>query len=221
SMAELMSEEGRNFTRKPIGERWPPLGAPSSELAQETSERTRSESELLKKLEEEHEQLNSSLLALTTHFAQVQFRLKQVVGAPKSDQENLLQSLEKFAFEGIPDVDGAKPVTKLRKKSTVKGYEKRLQDQKQKQEKLITQLRKQLEEMEAAVVKGASETTDSPQKLIEKQKLLLSQLSSHEKGAGSSRRHRDEISDKIPKEQVIKQITKQIMDLEKFIKLLQ
>ena len=31
----------------------------------------RSESELLKKLEEEHEQLNSSLLALTTHFAQV------------------------------------------------------------------------------------------------------------------------------------------------------
>ena len=31
----------------------------------------RSDTELLKKLEEEHEQLNSSLLALTTHFAQV------------------------------------------------------------------------------------------------------------------------------------------------------
>ena len=41
SMAHLVSEDDRNFTRKPIGERWPPLGAPSSELAQETSEKTR------------------------------------------------------------------------------------------------------------------------------------------------------------------------------------
>jgi len=32
-------------------------------------------------LEAEQEQLNSSLLALTTHFAQVQFRLKQIVAA--------------------------------------------------------------------------------------------------------------------------------------------
>ena len=31
----------------------------------------RSESEMLKKLEEEHEELNLSLSALTTHFAQV------------------------------------------------------------------------------------------------------------------------------------------------------
>ena len=36
---------------------------------------------------------------------------------------------------------------------TVKAHEKKLQEQKQKQEKLITQLRKQLEEMEATVVK--------------------------------------------------------------------
>ena len=38
-------------------------------------------------LEEEQEQLNSSLLALTTHFAQVQFRLKQIVNAPMEDKE--------------------------------------------------------------------------------------------------------------------------------------
>ena len=41
TMADLVSEEGRTFTRKPIGERWPPLGAPSNEPPQETSERTR------------------------------------------------------------------------------------------------------------------------------------------------------------------------------------
>jgi hypothetical protein len=31
---------------------------------------------------EEHERLNSSLAALTRHFAHVQLRLQQVVGAP-------------------------------------------------------------------------------------------------------------------------------------------
>ena len=47
----------------------------------------KSESEELQRLEEEQEQLNSSLLALTTHFAQVQFRLKQIVNAEAQDKE--------------------------------------------------------------------------------------------------------------------------------------
>jgi len=38
-------------------------------------------------LEAEQEQLNSSLLALTTHFAQVQFRLKQIVSAEPNVKE--------------------------------------------------------------------------------------------------------------------------------------
>jgi len=38
-------------------------------------------------LEAEQEQLNSSLLALTTHFAQVQFRLKQIVSAEPNLKE--------------------------------------------------------------------------------------------------------------------------------------
>lgn len=46
-----------------------------------------SDHERLRHLEEEQEQLNSSLLALTTHFAQVQFRLKQIVSAETSDRE--------------------------------------------------------------------------------------------------------------------------------------
>lgn len=45
------------------------------------------EVEQLRQLEEEQEQLNSSLLALTTHFAQVQFRLKQIVSADQDDKE--------------------------------------------------------------------------------------------------------------------------------------
>ena len=41
----------------------------------------------LERLEAEQEQLNSSLLALTTHFAQVQFRLKQIVSADEDQKE--------------------------------------------------------------------------------------------------------------------------------------
>lgn len=43
--------------------------------------------EEMERLEKEQEQLNSSLLALTTHFAQVQFRLKHIVSAEAEDKE--------------------------------------------------------------------------------------------------------------------------------------
>ena len=46
-----------------------------------------SETDKLRDLEEEQEQLNSSLLALTSHFAQVQFRLKQIVDSDGAEKE--------------------------------------------------------------------------------------------------------------------------------------
>lgn len=65
------------------------------------------EAERLRDLEEQQELLNSSLIALTTHFAQVQFRLRQIVDAPVQDKEMLLRDLEEFAFRGIPDIPDA------------------------------------------------------------------------------------------------------------------
>lgn len=58
----------------------------------------------LKEMEEEQEQLNNSLIALTSHFAQVQLRLKQIVSASSDEKERLLKDLEEFAFSGIPDL---------------------------------------------------------------------------------------------------------------------
>ena len=46
-----------------------------------------SETDRLRLLEEEQEQLNSSLMALSTHFGQVQFRLRQIVNAPNEMKE--------------------------------------------------------------------------------------------------------------------------------------
>lgn len=61
----------------------------------------------LNKMEQEQELLNNSLLALTSHFAQVQLRLKQIVDAKDLDvkkRESLLIELETFANRGIPDL---------------------------------------------------------------------------------------------------------------------
>ncbi|XP_008192301.2 RUN domain-containing protein 1 [Tribolium castaneum] len=52
-------------------------------------------------LENEKDFLQTSLFTLTTYFAQVQFRLRQVVDAPFEDQEELLKSLEEFAFTDV------------------------------------------------------------------------------------------------------------------------
>lgn len=41
----------------------------------------------MRELEDEQEQLNTSLLELTTHFAQVQFRLDQIANAPSDEKE--------------------------------------------------------------------------------------------------------------------------------------
>lgn len=101
------------------GERWAPVGAvasPEDESRGAGQPRQRgsssaSEEEMaarLKKLEEEQDLLNSSLLALTSHFAQVQFRLKQIVHAQSEEKERMLAELEEFAFRGCPHVVGCR-----------------------------------------------------------------------------------------------------------------
>lgn len=96
------------------GERWAPVGAVAnpederggqSPAAEEAQMATR-----LRRLEEEHGQLHSSLLALTSHFAQVQFRLKQIVHGQgeEQDRDSMLRELEEFAFRGCPHVLGCR-----------------------------------------------------------------------------------------------------------------
>ncbi|XP_063915233.1 RUN domain-containing protein 1-like [Zophobas morio] len=83
----------------PKGERLEPLGASddkSDEITPFKSDCTKCVC-----LEEEKDFLQTSLFALTTHFAQVQFRLQQVVSAPFEEQENLVKSLEEFAFADV------------------------------------------------------------------------------------------------------------------------
>jgi repressor of nif and glnA expression len=94
-------------------------------------------------LEQEQEQLNASLMALTTHFGQVQFRLKQIVAAPVDDKESLLKELEEFAFRGCPNLD--RTDFQL---DTSSAHEQIIEEQRIKQKNLIDQLKTQLEDLE-------------------------------------------------------------------------
>ena len=60
----------------------------------------------LRRLRAERRRLESALLALSSHFAQVQFRLRQVVRGAPAEQQRLLRELEDFAFRGCPHVLG-------------------------------------------------------------------------------------------------------------------
>ncbi|CAG0913428.1 unnamed protein product [Notodromas monacha] len=96
-------------------ERMAPLGASATDtedfpdcvesIFEEKADQLLKESRL-QVLEEEQEQLISSLVQLTTHFAQVQFRLQQITEAPDNLKQDLLKELEEFASRGIPDVRG-------------------------------------------------------------------------------------------------------------------
>lgn len=102
------------------------------------------ETSRLQALEIEQEQLNSSLMALTTHFGQVQFRLKQIVAAPETDKERLLKELEEFAFRGCPNLNSSNET----KSNMTNLHEHIIEEQRLKQKNLIDQLKEQLVDLE-------------------------------------------------------------------------
>ncbi|KAL5007222.1 hypothetical protein ScPMuIL_016028 [Solemya velum] len=216
-------------------ERWAPLGAATSPAPSHTEDSHPSETEQLQKLEEEQEQLNSSLLALTTHFAQVQFRLKQIVTAATEDKEGLLKELEEFAFKGIPDVRGSKVQdAQLLEELSEQEHEIKINEQREKQRELIQQLKAQLEDLETyAYETGEAELPTG--KLMEKQKVVIDQLtnkldmeleninklSTEELRQVVDRAVGQIVNPAKVKEKLIEQLQTQITDLERFIGFLQ
>lgn len=124
----------------------------------------------MKNLEKEQELLNTSLFALTTHFAQVQFRLRQVVHAPPEAKEKLLKSLEEFAFRGIPDIalikeqiDDAEIVNAVCMKQN-------------QHRELFNLLKGQLKELEEYAFESGMDTGIPQDMLLERQRIILNEL---------------------------------------------
>ncbi|XP_037791256.1 RUN domain-containing protein 1-like [Penaeus monodon] len=232
----------------PTGERWPPLGAPNDDednqslysyseynwqRGQSSRGGARLEDDRLQQLEEEQEQLNTSLLALTSHFAQVQFRLKQIVDASPDEKEKLLHELEEFANRGIPDLREAN----ARRKSTVSEHVDGEEDDHAgmaKQKELIEKLKQQLEDLENYAYQ-TGEGGPPQAKVMEKQRVVIEQLkgklnlnvdefdrlSVDDLKVQVDSAIRELVNPLKMKEQLVAQLQTQIVDLERFIEFLQ
>ena len=145
----LFSEDD-DFELRPPGKRLGPVGQDNEDWAREEADKEEAGAgdlvEKVKQMEEEQEELSSSLMALTSHYAKVQLRLQQIVAAPASGREELLRELEQFAFRGIPNM---RPVGLAGLASIPAQQENVMEDQRRKQAEAIEQLRDQLEELES------------------------------------------------------------------------
>ncbi|KAG5876338.1 hypothetical protein JTB14_003661 [Gonioctena quinquepunctata] len=222
---------------QPTGERWDPLGAPNDEENDTDMDKfgyscdhNQYSLEKIRDMEEEQELLNSSLFALTTHFAQVQFRLRQVVNAPAEDKEELLKSLEEFAFRGIPDVGLVKE--RMDEASLAEAVRLRRSQQKE----LIDRLKSQLRELEQYAF-DSGEAGIPQDVLLERQRVILNELKTRMnleldeqnfyrmsqadvcKQVNSAL---DELVSPLKvKEHLVAQLKTQVADLERFISYLQ
>ncbi|KAM9843406.1 RUN domain-containing protein 1 [Aulostomus maculatus] len=230
------------------GERWAPVGAvasPEDERGRAVLPRLRgsssaSEEEMaarLKKLEEEQDLLNSSLLALTSHFAQVQFRLKQIVHAQSEEKERMLAELEEFAFKGCPHVVGCRAQdAKQLENSSEREKRERLEAQREKQKDLIFQLKTQLDDLEHFAYQEGSYDSLPQSVVMERQKVIIDELIkkldvnlNEDIGNLSPEELRRRVDAAIAqivnparvKEQLVEQLKTQIRDLEMFINFIQ
>ncbi|EUB61642.1 RUN domain-containing protein [Echinococcus granulosus] len=220
-----VDEEG-----KPI-ERWAPLGAndsPDLSTDENISVSDSTSSDKLRSNTEEHENLNSSLLLMTSHFAQVQFRLEQVLQADPEEKEILLRDLEQFAWKGVPDLHALR-LNQPDFQASTEGL--RDDQRKNNMSHMIDQLKSQLHDLEQFAYKSGEIQQPPTQNVLEKQRLVLEELGKHldlnvsEFPSLSAKEIRERVNAGLnqltrpikTKEALVDQLKTQILDLERFI----
>uniref|UniRef100_A0A673N7R6 RUN domain-containing protein 1-like n=1 Tax=Sinocyclocheilus rhinocerous TaxID=307959 RepID=A0A673N7R6_9TELE len=228
------------------GERWAPVGAVANPEDEQWKRGTQggsvssSDADLvsrLRKLEDEQEQLNSSLLALTSHFAQMQFRLKQIVHAQSDEKERMLLELEEFAFKGCPHVIGCRTQdAQMLENSSEREKRERLEAQRKKQKELIFQLKTQLDDLERFAYQEGSYDSLPQSVVMERQRVIIDELIkkldvnlNEDIGNLTPEELRQRVDAAIAqivnparvKEQLVEQLKTQISDLEMFINFIQ
>ncbi|CAF0808345.1 unnamed protein product [Adineta ricciae] len=222
----VTTNEELNDEKWSMTDRLTPIGGPSSdtEYGKSADEEFNERDVLL----EEHEQLTTSLAALTRHFAHVQLRLQQVVSAPTpEDRENLLLELHEFASNGIPDIMC---------QTTIDVQEQVIEGEKCREKEFINELKQKLDELEHYAAASGSLEGAPTSVMIEKQRILIDQLrhklhlqlddaSVSKLSAEELRKLVDQAIYQLTnpvklKENLINQMRTQIGDLEKFIEFL-
>lgn len=174
----------------------------------------------------EDQESDASLIALTTHFAQVQFRLKQIISAEPQQKEALLKELEGFAFQGC---NKAMPYD-----TAAAGENGSTEAQKRMRAELMERLRTQLDELEQYAHEASENQPEGSAlsgSLAEKQQIIidglrrrfdlqfgdLEQLSKEEVEQSVDRVVHKIIEPIRTKDELLTQLQTQVQDLERYI----
>ncbi|XP_074079917.1 RUN domain-containing protein 1 [Macrotis lagotis] len=205
--AEAEGEEAEASPPPCEAVRWAPVGAVAEARAAQREEEgsegragsgpsspPESPGRALRRLRAERRRLDSALLALSSHFAQVQFRLRQVVRGAPAEQQRLLRELEDFAFRGCPHVlgwggpadaaseeqDGDRPRRGPRgprpHDPSEQEKQERVEAQREKQRELIVQLKTQLDDLETFAYQEGSYDSLPQSMVLERQRVIIDEL---------------------------------------------
>ncbi|NXD65779.1 RUND1 protein, partial [Eolophus roseicapillus] len=233
SVATAMEAEGGPLGP---GERWAPVGAVSAATEEEEDEEEEvaagGSPQSVPRLRAERRRLHGALLALASHFAQVQFRLRQVARAGPGEQRRLLRDLEDFAFRGCP----APLAIGLGGAPSEREKQEQTEVQKEKQRELILQLKTQLDDLETFAYQEGSYDSLPQSVVMERQRMIINELIkkldmdlSEDIATLSPEELRQRVDAAIAqivnparvKEQLVEQLKTQIRDLEMFINFIQ
>ena len=168
-----------------------------------------------------------TLIALTTHFAQVQFRLKQIIVADAQHKETLLRELEEFAFRGCV----AKSMTY---DTAASGENGSTEAQQQRRLELMEGLKDQLKGLEECAQRveeqdGGEGAVEGD--LAQKQRVIIEELCRrfNLQFGDLERISTEEVKENVSKavrgmksrEDLVTQLTTQVSDLQRYITFLQ
>ena len=177
-------------------------------------------------MESEDETRDNTLIALATHFAKVQFRLKQIVSADGQRKEDLLKELEEFAFQGCPG--------SMTYDTAAAGENGSTEAQRQRRSDLMEKLRDQLRDLEecARSVENEGSGEDEGRSgrgtdLAQKQHLIIEELRRRfdlqfgDLESMSTEEVKKEVSKAVKgiesKKDLVTQLTTQVSDLHRYI----
>lgn len=206
-----------------------PLGAPKETLCDEVSH-DQIPGDRLHALEEEQEILSSSVFSLTSHLAQVEFRLRQILKAPPEEKDAMLKALEVFTSRGVSDSRAAPQGSSDEQNcSECVELERKMRRQRARQAHFIDKLKAQLKELERFAEESPETGGKQHRTLIEHLRTEIDRSleeGCHQPLSAEELRHqincavRQYADRQLSKDEIISKLQTHIEDMQKFIKLM-
>ncbi|XP_022121432.2 RUN domain-containing protein 1 [Pieris rapae] len=222
---DYYEDEGIPIWQEP---RCEPLGAAKENLCEETlAEQT--SGDRIHALEEEQEILSSSVFSLSSHLAQVEFRLRQILKAPPEEKDAMLQALEEFTSRAVDSRTAPQGSASEGACLECAELERKIHSQRAKQSRFIERLKLQLKELELFTADSSKHDDIKHRSLIEHLRTEIDRSlveGCHQPLTTEELKHqidcavRQYADKQLSKDEIISKLQSHIDDMQKFIKLM-